>query len=221
MPFAEQFIYVVIGAFLSPILQFILRRLVILVIGDQYRDWQDTREWCYDMHHLAEQMDRIDRKQIQGAAMDGQSAIPTYINEYKSKMDWVPDKIKAEINNRTIGDEIDEEIIECLYIQGRELRDHIEHIDQTQEVDYLSLLGPNDSVIGSSLMVRHLIEEEILLFRPKKSDKLDSTSKEIAKKTYEDFREKHQTSPHTKETAERIRELYLGHSSMPEFPSPE
>lgn len=208
------------GAIIWSVFYPALKRLAIWIMGDRYRAWRNKRAWCYEMHEHAERMNQMDHNEIQDAA-HRQNSIQLWNDAYRSKMDWVPERIRDMLSQRPIGDDLDEKIIECLYMNGKDLRDHIETINSTQNDDYLSLLGPNDTIIGCSLMIRYLIEEEVFLFRPRGSRKLTSSERETARRAYQRFREEASSTSGVVDSCERIQELYLGYSHMPEFPPPD
>lgn len=178
---------IVVGALVGSVFYPALKRLSIWVLGDRYRNWRKKRDWCYEMHEHAERMDQLNHKELQDTSSN-QSPIPSWNNAYRRKMDWDPERIKDMLSQRPIGDKTDEKNNRMLILKREKPSTTDRKINEKQTASYLSLLGPNDSVVGASLMVRYLIEEEVFLFRPKNSNKLTGSGRKIAKKSYHEFK---------------------------------
>lgn len=182
--------------------------------------WWEKRKWYRDMHYFAEEIVPFAPHEIEDIDVQYSSYGDNYwsfIETYQSKMRSLPDELNTLYRNAPADVDISETFIECLCNEGYRLQELLKNADEGDRIDYLEFHYSVSVMLAASLIIQHQIEEEVRLFRPKKSDKLkegDSISpKDHARDIYQHYQKNTEGNIRS-----RLREAYHETNSKPWLP---
>lgn len=182
--------------------------------------WWEKRKWYNDMHFFAEEMVPFGPHEIEDIDVQYGSYGDNYwsfIETYHSKMKSVPDEFNALYRKRPADIGISESFVECLCDEGYRLQELLEKANEGDEIDYLEVQNSVRIMAAASLIIQHQIEEEVRMFRPKRSNKLPEgdgiSPKDHAEDIYQYYRENT-----TGNMRSRLQEAYHETNSKPWLP---
>lgn len=136
------------------------------------RPWWKRRKWYRDMYDFSHEMVPFTPLEVDVLDDANSENYNAFVGAYRVKMESIPDELNRSYRNRPSNAQVSERVIECLCNEGYVLRDRLRESSKNEAISHAEVKVSVQLMESASLVIRHQIEEEVWMFRPRKTQKL-------------------------------------------------
>lgn len=183
------------------------------------RPWWRTRKWYRDLYDFTQEMVPYSPLEVEILDNARNENYQPLVEAYRVKMEIIPDEVNRTFRGRPPETPVSESFVECLCNEGYSLRDRLRGSDQDTTVSYVEVKQSVMVIDAASLVIRHQIEEEVWMFRPRKADKLPDKDTGISPKDHaRDIYDYYSEEGDSEGVRSTLQEAYYETNSKPWYP---